>query len=132
MSQEKSLAEQRSFPRVSASCDVKFKPVEGDPNFDQLKTDGSGVMNNISGGGISFQTSEALEVDQMIALEVNLPGFPNNVISMGKVCWCCDSESGSGYDVGVEFWWIGWQDESAQAKIRGFITDALGDERLES
>ena len=66
-------------------------------------------MNNISGGGICFTNAVAVPKGKMLALEMELPGFPTSVISMGKVIWCRESQDGRGlFDVGVEFWWVGW------------------------
>jgi Tfp pilus assembly protein PilZ len=82
-------------------------------------------MKNISGGGICFSNPDQIPEGSMLALEVALPEFPDTVISMGKVCWCRASTDGDDYEIGVEFWWIGWKDEAAQQKLRSFITTAL-------
>lgn len=119
-----SVQELRKFPRVSASCSLSYRPVDADPAFQALSRRDDGIVNNISGGGISFVSKDKLEIGTMLALEVALPGFPTNVISMGRVVWSEKGEEGS-WENGVEFWWIGWKDEVAQNQIRGFISDAL-------
>lgn len=118
------VQELRSFPRVSADCKLSFKRVDTDPAFQEMAKANDAVLNNISGGGISFSSSERLEPGTMLALEVALPGFPTNVLSMGRVVWTQPDKVG-GFDHGVEFYWIGWKDEAAQNQIRGFIADAL-------
>ncbi|MEE9392179.1 MAG: PilZ domain-containing protein [Planctomycetota bacterium] len=123
--QKPALMENRGFPRVSANCEMTFRPVEdADGRFDDLKTKHAAALNNISGGGISFEAPAAVAEGQMLALELQLPGFPMEVISMGKVSWC-DAQEKGGYEIGVEFWWIGWKDEEAQNSIRNFIADRL-------
>ena len=123
-SREQSVQEQRKFPRVSANCTLSYRRVDGDPGFRRMAESNDAILENISGGGIAFASSERLEVGTMLALEVALPELPTSVISMGRVVWSVVSKDG-GWDHGVEFYWIGWKDESAQNQIRGFIADAL-------
>ncbi len=123
-SRENTLQEQRNFPRVSRSCDVSFRHVNRDAFEGKTQSD-PGTMKNISGGGICFSNQEKIPIGSMLALEVVLPEFPDTVISMGKVCWCKADAATSGFEIGVEFWWIGWKDEAAQQKLRSFITTAL-------
>jgi Tfp pilus assembly protein PilZ len=127
-SSEQSLQEQRNFPRVSESCHVSYRKVEGDPGFKKLTDQNAGIMNNISGGGLSFGSSEAVPAGAMLALEVTLPAMPANVIAMGRVAWCRPGGE-SAFDIGVEFWWIGWEAEQAQAQIRNFIATTLKQSR---
>ncbi|MEZ6194872.1 MAG: PilZ domain-containing protein [Planctomycetota bacterium] len=120
------LDEKRSFPRVSANCHLAWRAMDEAGQLERLAEKNDAVMNNISGGGICFTNPVEVERGRMLALEVELPGFPMAVISMGKVVWCRPSSERSGaFDVGVEFWWIGWKDEEAQNQIRRFITDSL-------
>ncbi len=123
-SRENTLQEQRNFPRVSRSCGVSFRHVSKDAYEGQERPDPA-TMKNISGGGICFLNPEEISTGSMLALEVALPEFPDTVISMGKVCWCKPAEGDDGFEIGVEFWWIGWKDEAAQQKLRSFITTAL-------
>ena len=120
-----SIGERRMFPRVHASCDVSYAAVEGDPGFEDLRATQNALLKNISGGGICFVAQDPVEPGQMLALEISLPGLPSSVISYGKVCWCTQRDGADGWEVGVEFWWIGWQSEDAQEQIRGFITESL-------
>lgn len=120
------LDEKRSFPRVSAACGLSWRPIDADEGLETLAERNQAVMNNISGGGISFVTAEPIDVGHMLALEVQLPGFPTAVISMGKVVWCRPSNDEPGrHEAGVEFWWIGWKDEETQNQIREFIAESL-------
>jgi Tfp pilus assembly protein PilZ len=120
------LDEERSFPRVSAACGLSWRPIDREEGLDKLADRNEAVMNNISGGGISFTSDEKIPVGRMLALEVELPGFPTAVISMGKVVWCRPAEDEPGrFEAGVEFWWIGWKDEETQNQIRQFIAQSL-------
>ncbi len=119
------MQENRAFPRVSGSCRVAFRAVGDDPMFRSM-SEGNGLMQNISGGGVCIGVAEPVPVGTMLALDIDLEGFPTSVIALGKVVWC---RPGTGeQEVGVEFWWIGWRDEAAQAQIRTFIARKLRDE----
>jgi hypothetical protein len=61
----------------------------------------------------------------MLALKMKLAELPAPIIALGRVTWV--EEGASGYEVGVEFWWIGWQDEGLQAEIRNLITHKLAE-----
>lgn len=124
--QTPAVGERRKFPRVDVTCDLKYRKVDLQDGVDDVGCDAPGVMSNISGGGICFVATESHEVGTMLALELALPGFPSRVISFGRVSWC-EARSDSRFDVGVEFWWIGWSDVEAQKRIRHFITQALDD-----
>jgi hypothetical protein len=119
------MQENRAFPRVSADCRLKFRPVGDDPMFREMSAS-DGLMQNISGGGISMIVDEDPGLGGMLALDIDLPGFPTSVIALGKVVW--SKPAGRAFDVGVEFWWIGWRDEAAQAQIRAFIARKLRDD----
>ncbi len=131
MSREKTNSttiKRRAFPRVSGSCPVQYRPLKGDPGV-ALNGPSDAVMNNISGGGISFTAPEPVAEGQMLALQVDLPGFPAGVISMGKVVWCQPSDDEPGrFDLGVEFWWVGWKDHDVQKQINDFISASLDPE----
>ncbi len=119
----------REFPRISQACPLKFQELDDVPvGVTSPDSPESAVMNNISGGGISFTNGKALPEGQMLALEMELPGFPTSVISMGKVVWCRDAEGSPGqFEIGVEFWWVGWRDNETQQRVSDFITKSIDD-----
>ena len=121
-----SVRERRKFPRVDVNCEVKFRPVDLEDGVRDLGDQTPGVLNNISGGGVCFVAPDRQSEGQMLALELSLPGFPRDVISYGRVCWSVARADGR-FDVGVEFWWIGWNDDEAQRQVRDFIKHALSD-----
>lgn len=116
------IRDNRSFWRVAESCAMSWRPVGDDPMFEQLSRQ-KGVMKNISGGGVCFRSPNDPGTGAMLALSLDLPGLPTSVLSLGRVVWT--KAVGDGFDVGVEFWWIGWKDEEVQQKIRGFIAQKL-------
>lgn len=115
--------DKRRFPRVATNCRMVVKPLEDAAESGLTAPSEEAVMNNISGGGVSFIHPSELEVGTMLALELELPGFPTSVISMGKVAWC--RKAPEGHEIGVEFWWVGWRDHEAQKRIGEYITQAL-------
>jgi hypothetical protein len=124
MSKEQSAGEeQRKFPRVSESCDVKYQIVEDD-TVQHNGQEGSAV--NISGGGVCFESDTELPKGSMMVMEIELPQFPSAVVALGKVAWCKDIP-GDKYEVGVEFWWIGWREQDAQAAMLDYINQKLSD-----
>jgi hypothetical protein len=116
------IRDHRSFWRVSDACEMSWRTIGDDPAFAELARQ-KGVMKNISGGGVCFRSATDPGVGTMIALSLELPGLPTAVLSLGRTVW--RRVVGDGFDVGVEFWWIGWQDEDAQQRIRSFIADKL-------
>ena len=114
---------ERKYPRVRESCQVKYHVVE-EAMAGPLRE--RGVAVNISGGGMCFAADEPLVPGETIACEVTLPQLPTPVRSLGKVCWCEPSDRSPGkYDVGVEFWWIGWADPEVQETMLGYINKKL-------
>lgn len=101
---------------------MSWRAVNDDPAFAMLATQ-KGVMQNISGGGVCFTSVTDPGLGKMIALSLDLPGLPASVLSLGRTVWT--KPAAGGFDVGVEFWWIGWKDEDVQQKIRSYIADKL-------
>ena len=113
---------QRKYPRVKERCQVKYRVV---PETALEPEDGGGVAVNISGGGMCLSTDEPVKPGSMIAVEMSLADLPTPVISLGRVVWCERVEAGTGYEIGVEFWWIGWADEEAQRRMLEYVRGKL-------
>jgi hypothetical protein len=116
------IRDSRHFWRVSENCAMSWRAVNDDPAFSALASQ-PGVMQNISGGGVCFHSETDPGTGRMVALSLDLPGLPASVLSLGRTVWSKPVERG--FDVGVEFWWIGWKDEDVQQKIRSFIAEKL-------
>jgi PilZ domain-containing protein len=121
------MKEYREFPRLHAACDLSWRVID-DAAAAQVPhppEQSAGFLQNISGGGLCFSVDSPPALGAMVALRMGLPGVPAPVIALGSVKWC---EPAAGrHDVGVEFWWIGWQDEGAQANLGNFITHHLAE-----
>ena len=110
------MFQRRKFPRVSKDYKVSYTTIdkaqfEGNPL--------SSLAVNISGGGLCFETLEALEKDTVIALEIDSDDFRSAILALARVAWC--KAQGEKFEVGAEFWWIGWRDHQAQSSIADFI-----------
>jgi len=81
---------------------------------------------NISGGGMRFSADVEFETGAMVALEMSLGELPTPVVSLARVVWCERAEEEGKFDIGVEFWWIGWADEEAQGQMLKYINQKLG------
>jgi hypothetical protein len=114
-------SDKRRFPRLKDSCRIRFRRVESGA----IPVEGNEALTvNISGGGICFESGEPVEPGSLVAIELTLPEFESAVVSLGRAVWC--EELGEGrFQVGMEFWWIGWGDDGAQKAISGYIKDAL-------
>jgi hypothetical protein len=124
-SSEIGMREKRGFPRLSASCDITWRLIDERSVTRSAPPAENAFLQNISGGGLCFSTDAPPPVGVMLALKLCLPDVPTPVIALGRATWV--EESGAGFDVGVEFWWIGWQDEGVQAEIRNLITHKLAE-----
>ncbi|MFT5433547.1 MAG: hypothetical protein ACI9OJ_004253 [Myxococcota bacterium] len=109
--------EHRQFPRVDDSTRIRWRPAPADTSFQE------GMQLNISGGGVCFASPSAIDIDTMLALELNSPGFPVSVLALGRVVWC--REAPTGFEVGLEFHWVGWDSNSAQTQIADYVKDRL-------
>ncbi len=121
MGDQNPAVEKRRFPRLKKACAVRYKRVASE----SLPEEGAeGITVNISGGGICFEVGEAIEPGALLAIELTLPEFEAPVVSLGRTVWCEPREGGR-FELGLEFWWIGWGDPGAQQAISDYIKTAL-------
>lgn len=116
----KSGAERRKFPRLREKVAIRVKPIAGAT----APRGGLDTMSvNISGGGLRYVSPDPVKVGEFLAVEMSLPDFSSPVVAMARGVSC---EPGSGgYEVGVEFWWVGWGDDSAQRAMAEYIKGEL-------
>ena len=88
--------EQRRFPRVTESCEVRYR-VKGDIVAAWV---GSTTIN-ISAGGMRIRSPEGMEPGASLELRMKLPGMPELEIH-GRVIWRSLQASGV-MEYGVEF-----------------------------
>jgi c-di-GMP-binding flagellar brake protein YcgR len=122
MSEEAREERDRKYPRVKESCRVKYRIVE-DPVLQPEER--GGVAVNISGGGMCFASDHEIPAGAMLAMELSLEELPTPVVSLGRVVWCDRADTEGRYDVGVEFWWIGWADSEAQTRMLEYVSRKL-------
>jgi Tfp pilus assembly protein PilZ len=103
------------------TCRIRVRPISG------AAIPGGGgrdaVTVNISGGGVCFTSPDRHVVGDFLAVEMQMPEFSSPVVAMGRVAWVGGAQPPC--EVGVEFWWVGWGDDSAQRAISDFIKSEL-------
>jgi hypothetical protein len=113
-------AERRRFPRLRESCSIRVKPIAGaSPPREGMDA----MAVNISGGGLRFKSPEPVSVGDFLAVEMNLPDFSSPIVAMARAVF--SERTAEGYEVGVDFWWVGWGDDSAQRAISDYIKTEL-------
>jgi hypothetical protein len=101
------------------NCRIRVRPLAG---FRTPREGIDAVTVNISGGGISFRSEERLECGDFLAIEMTMPEFSSAVVALGRVARVAGPPP---CEVGVEFWWVGWSDDSAQRAIADYIKSEL-------
>jgi c-di-GMP-binding flagellar brake protein YcgR len=108
--------QRRKFPRIDKNYHLSYTTVDK-AQFENNPL--SSLVVNISGGGLCFEVSSALEKDTLVALEINADSSHSAILALARIAWC--KPKGNAYEVGAEFWWIGWRDSTAQSTIADFI-----------
>ena len=113
-------SEQRSFPRLKDSVRIRYREIHSE-TFPGTEVESFTV--NISGGGVCFASEGPVEPGVVLAIELGMPEFEAPVVTLGRVVWC--KPASNRFEVGAEFWWIGWGDENVQRSIGDHIRRAL-------
>ena len=119
------MFKRRQFPRVSKEYRISYSLIDKE-QFDCSPVNSLAV--NISGGGICFSASEPLAKGSMITLDIHADDLQSSILALAKVKWCKGQRDQ--YEVGAEFWWIGWRDNEAQSAVADFITANSTAQRL--
>jgi c-di-GMP-binding flagellar brake protein YcgR len=114
---EGALFKRRKYPRIDKEYAIAYRVIDA-KQFERQAVSGGAI--NISGGGACFTAKEALEKGAMIALDINAHDLQSSILALAQVKWCKDQ--GDHYDVGAEFWWIGWRDSQVQHSMADFIS----------
>jgi hypothetical protein len=110
------MLQRRKFPRVNKHYRISYTLV----NQEQFATSPlQSLAVNISGGGMCFAADDALATNTLLALEIKADNFSSTILALARVAWC--KPKGDRFEVGAEFWWIGWRDHEAQALMANFI-----------
>lgn len=107
----------RKYPRMNKDYHISYTPIDTEQfACDQV----SSLAVNISGGGVCFTATEAMAKGAMVALDISGDNLLSPIMALAKVVWC--KEKRNAYEVGVEFWWVGWRNSDAQHTMADFIT----------
>ena len=118
------MRDKRKFPRLDEKWKINYRVLEKEEFFkDPIRQ----FTMNISSGGLCFETEEEIVPDTMLALELESDISPSAILAISKVIWC--KKAGLGYEIGAEFWWIGWQNDDAQKAVANYIASALKTKR---
>jgi hypothetical protein len=107
----------RRFPRLRQDFQITYRKVDQD-KFDHNPI--KSLALNISGGGVCFEATDNLPKGILVALDIRSDDFNAPILALAKVVWC--KPSGAKYQVGAEFWWVGWGDDQAQTTIANYVT----------
>ena len=104
------MQERRKFPRFRLSVQVRWQRYSGDAG---AAPQNKGRVKNISAGGVCLVLQEGIEVGDVLAIEIELPGG-KNILAKGRVIWIdknvkIGEAEKVGYEGGVEFFDINKQ-----------------------
>jgi hypothetical protein len=106
----------RRFPRLRKGFQITYRTVDQEKfEHDPVKS----LAVNISGGGVCFEATENLQKGLLVALDIRSDDFNAPILALAKVVWC--KPYGAKYQVGAEFWWVGWGDDQAQTTIASYV-----------
>ncbi len=117
---ESASEERRRFPRLRESCQIKVRHLGGaQPPVERMDA----MTVNISGGGLCYSSDTAASPGDFVAVELTVPEFPSPVVALARTAFSKPSEGM--FEVGLEFWWVGWGDDTAQKAIANYIKTEL-------
>ena len=86
----------RKFIRHPSDVQIQVTMDWADDEYDDLNNE---TLNNVSLGGLSFISKQALEIHQKI--KICIPVLETENTLTGNVVWC--EKSSNGYEIGLEF-----------------------------
>ena len=113
------MLDKRKFPRLGKVWNLDYRKISSEEFKEELLRS---ITVNISGGGICFEAEEEIAEGTILALELQSTVFPSPIIAVGMATWCQKQKNKDKYEVGVEFWWMGWQDLDAQQALAEYIS----------
>ena len=106
----------RRFPRLHKDFQITYRMVDQEKfDHDPIKS----LAVNISGGGVCFEAADNLQKGALVALDIRADDFNAPILALAKIIWC--KPYGTRYQVGAEFWWVGWGDDQAQTTIANYV-----------
>lgn len=118
------MMKKRKFPRIHQNWQLKYRKLE--KHVDQ-NSPLSSLAVNLSGGGVCFTTRDEIEPESLLALEIDSPELQMPIIAMARAVWCKKRHFDELFDLGCEFYWVGWKDDSAQQSLADYIKKQTAD-----
>lgn len=84
------MKEKRKFTRLKAPLGAVYRRARKGVR----KKDAVVFLKDISGGGISFATKEALRDGDLLELEIQIPHLEEPVTAVAEVVWCTEGRAG--------------------------------------
>lgn len=116
------MLDKRKFPRLPEMWNLEYRTIT---SKEFKKSPLTSLTVNISGGGICFVADENIPQGTMMAVELKSKGFPSAIIAFAEAKWCKKNRKKDKYEVGAEFWWIGWIDNDAQKAVAEYVNKKI-------
>jgi len=98
--------ERRKYKRVDKQIEVTYKVVSLPSEIEELKKQhdkNTTESVNISIGGIQLIEDAELVAEQILRIEMKLPGREEPVVTFAEVRWCAKDDHLKKYRSGIEF-----------------------------
>ena len=118
------MLKKRKFPRIHQNWQLKYRKLEKHVDANSPL---SGLAINLSGGGVCFTTRDEIMPESLLALEIESPELQMPIIAMARAVWCKKRHFDDLFDLGCEFYWVGWKDDSAQQSLADYIKTQTAD-----
>ena len=97
--------EKRRHPRVDVTVPVKFKVINRASERERILAEarGQGDTTNVSSGGVALRTTEGLKKNDLIKLEIELPGRGTVIRAFAEAVWIVPDKDGKTVEAGLQF-----------------------------
>ena len=119
------MFKRRKYPRIDQDYRIAYRLINAE-QFESAPVSSFAV--NISGGGLCFTAHEPFAKGAMLALDITGNDVHPSLLALAQVRWCKDR--GDHFDIGAEFWWIGWRDSHVQHSMADFLSKQATGESL--
>lgn len=116
--------ERRKFARLNKHVKVYYTILSTEVEktyHEEIET----VTQNISAGGVCFETKESLSSGALLKMEIELPRRKELIQSLGKVIWQQKKEEQK-HETGVAFFWITEEDRQA---INNYVEENITEDK---
>lgn len=96
--------EQRNYRRLPENVDIRFRIISlGDNPGDYIDLRGGGHSENISMGGMLFESNEMIPVGSFLEVQVNVSELEYPIYLRGRVVRLEEIVEHRKYDIGIQF-----------------------------